>query len=165
MIVIGNVFVLIAVLLSVLSSPVLAKEPFFGVVKKIIDGDSLLIVSRKKTIEVRLYGVDCPEYNQPFSNEAKALVRKKVYGKKVLVQPVYFDSYKRLVAIVEYGDQTLNSELVGAGLAWVYPYYCRKKMCKSWVRMENSAKNKKRGLWSTTQAIPPWKWRRSKPSY
>ncbi len=162
---IANVFVFLAVLVAVCASPALAKEPFFGVVKKIIDGDSLLVVSRKKTIEVRLYGVDCPEYNQPYSNEAKALVRKRVYGKKVLVQPVYYDSYKRLVAIVEYGDHTLNSELVGAGLAWVYPYYCRKEICKFWAKMENSAKNKKTGMWSTTQAIPPWKWRRIKPAY
>jgi endonuclease YncB( thermonuclease family) len=64
---------------------------------------------------------DCPEYNQPFSKEAKALVKARFYRKKVLVRPQYYDSYKRLVAIVDYGDQTLNAELVRAGLAWVYP--------------------------------------------
>jgi micrococcal nuclease len=158
----GNVLIVLTILLSVFASPALAVEPFFGSVKKIIDGDSLLIVSGKKIIEVRLYGVDCPEYNQPFSNEAKALVRKRVYGRKVLVQPAYYDSYKRLVAIVKFGDQTLNSELVRAGLAWVYPNYCRKEICKSWAKMENSAKNQKRGMWSTTQPIPPWKWKRIK---
>ncbi len=155
-----NAFVTLSLILSLLASPALAKEPFFGVVKKIIDGDSLLVVSKKKTIEVRLYGVDCPEYNQPFSNGAKVLVRKKVYGKKVHVQPVYYDSYKRLVAIVEHDGQTLNGELVGAGLAWIYPRYCRKEICKSWAEMEISAKIKKKGVWSTAHAIPPWKWRR-----
>jgi endonuclease YncB( thermonuclease family) len=131
-------------------------------VKKVIDGDSLLVVSGKKTIAIRLYGVDCPEYDQPFSPEAKALLRKRVHGKKVLVQPEYYDSYKRLVAIVQYDDQMLNGELVQAGLAWVYPQYCRKKICKSWERMENSAKNQNRGIWSSTPPVPPWKWKRMK---
>lgn len=139
-----------------------AGEAFSGSVKKIIDGDSLLIASVKKTIEVRLYGVDCPEYNQPFSLEAKALGRKRVAGKRVLVQPQYYDSYGRLVAIVGYDDQTLNSELVGAGLAWVSPRYCRKKICQSWQKLEDTARENNRGLWSASQPISPWKWKRGK---
>lgn len=159
---IRNVLVAFVILLSTFVSPSLAKEPFIGTVTKNIDGDSLVILSGKKRIEVRLYGVDCPEYKQPFSNEAKALSRKRVYGKKVLVRPEYYDSYKRLVAIIEYRDQTLNSELVRAGLAWVYPKYCRKKICESWKKMENLAKKEKKGIWSTTHSVPPWKWKRLK---
>jgi endonuclease YncB( thermonuclease family) len=158
----GNLLICFVFLFCTSISPVQAGEVFSGSVKKIIDGDSLLIASGKKNIEVRLYGVDCPEYNQPFSHEAKALVRKQVYGKRVLVQPQYYDSYGRLVAIVDYGDQTLNSELVGAGLAWVYPRYCRKKICQSWQDMEDAAKNDHRGLWGAKQPISPWKWKRMK---
>ncbi len=154
--------IILAVLLTAFVSPAIAKEAFYASVKKIIDGDSLLVVYREKKIQVRLYGVDCPEYNQPFSNEAKVLVKKRVYGRKVLIRPEYYDSYKRLVAIVEYGDQILNSELVGAGLAWVYPYYCRKDICKSWEIMEDSAKTAKSGVWSTSRPIPPWEWKRMK---
>ncbi|MGB3222096.1 MAG: thermonuclease family protein [Desulforhopalus sp.] len=150
------------ILITVIVSPVLAMEPLYGSVKKVIDGDSLVIVSGKKRFEVRLYGIDCPEYNQPFSPEAKAMVRKRVLSKSVLVQPEYYDSYKRLVAIVSDGDQTLNGELVQAGFAWVYPRYCRKKICNSWKEMEKSAKNQKRGMWSSTPPIPPWKWKRMK---
>jgi endonuclease YncB( thermonuclease family) len=156
----GKILIFFTILLTTLVSPVLAMEPFYGSVKKVIDGDSLVIVSGKKRFEVRLYGIDCPEYNQPFSPEAKAMVRKRVQGKSVLVQPEYYDSYKRLVAVVSDGDQTLNGELVQAGLAWVYPRYCRKKICKSWKEMEKSAKNQKRGMWSSTPPIPPWKWKR-----
>ncbi len=156
-------FIIVLIIILVASvSPAFAMNPFFGVVKKIIDGDSLLIVSGEKTIEVRLYGVDCPEYNQPFSHAAKALVRKSFYGKKVLIQPQYYDNYKRMVAIVEYGGQTLNGELVEAGLAWVYPRYCRKEICKSWSTSQNSAINKKQGIWSTTDPVSPWKWKRMK---
>lgn len=163
---IGNFLICFVFLLFVFLSQVQAGEQagdaFSGSVKKIIDGDSLLIASGRKIIEVRLYGVDCPEYNQPFSHEAKALVRRQVAGKRVLVRPQYYDSYGRLVAIVGYDGQTLNGELVGAGLAWVYPRYCRKKICQSWQKSENTARADNRGLWSETQPIPPWKWKRSK---
>lgn len=157
-----NKFLILVVLFWVFVSPAMAKEPFFASVKRIIDGDSLLVVSGKKTIEIRLYGVDCPEYNQPFSNEAKSLAEKEVYGQKVLVKPEYYDSYKRLVAIVEYENQILNSELVGAGLAWVYPQYCRKEVCKSWKNMEDSARKSQRGMWGGSPPIPPWEWKKMK---
>ncbi len=151
--------IILAVLLAISVSPAFAREPFWGSVEKIIDGDSLLIVSGKKTIEIRLYGVDSPEYNQPFAGKAKKLVKRNVFGKKILVRPVYYDSYQRLVAIVEYNEQTLNSELVKAGLAWVYPHYCRKKICRSWQQLEDSARANKKGLWSVARPIPPWQWR------
>lgn len=156
---IGNFFKSFVVLLLLFVSPVHAQEPFWGVVKKVIDGDSLLIVSGRKTIEVRLYGVDSPEYNQPFSKKARELLRNRVLGEKVLIRPQYSDPYKRLVAIVLYEDHTLNDELVSAGLAWVYPHYCRKNICTSWKEMENSARAAKRGLWSAPQPIQPWRWR------
>ncbi len=154
-----KVVAILAVLLAVFVSPVLAREPFWGSVKKIIDGDSLLIGSGTRTIEIRLYGVDSPEYNQPFSGGAKDLVRRSVGDKKILVRPVYYDSYKRLVALVEYDGQTLNGVLVEAGFAWVYPHYCRKNICRSWQQMEDSARAKKKGLWSAVRPIPPWQWR------
>lgn len=155
----GKVIRLLIVFLAVFVTPALAREPFVGLVKKIIDGDSLLVVTGQKTVEIRLYGVDSPEYSQPFAGKAKDLVQQSVYDKKILVRPMYYDSYQRLVAIVEYDGLSLNGELVGAGLAWVYPRYCRKKICRSWQQREDSARVKKKGLWSTTRPVPPWQWR------
>lgn len=154
----GNVLKFFVVVLLFVS-PALAQEPFIGVVKKVIDGDSFLVDSGKKDIEVRLYGIDSPEYNQPFSKKAKDFLRKRVCGKSVLIRPQYHDAYKRLVAIVIYENQIVNSELVSAGLAWVYPHYCRKNICNSWREIENSARTAKRGLWSAPQPIQPWQWR------
>ena len=152
--------IVLSVLVSAMVSSGFASEAFVGSVKKIIDGDSLLIVSAHKTIEVRLYGIDCPEYRQPFSNAAKKMVQKKVGGQNVLVRPEYYDKYERMVAIVQYGDDTLNSELVRAGLAWVSPYFCRKDICTAWQQLEISARESQRGLWREKQPVPPWQWKR-----
>jgi len=139
-----------------------SREPFSGFVKKIIDGDSIIVSSKNKTIEVRLYGIDCPEYDQPFAKQAKKFVKSKINKKKIVVQPLYHDSYGRLVAVISHGNLVLNGEIVGAGLAWVYPKYCKKGFCRSWKKLERNAKRLDRGLWHDTKPIPPWKWRRNK---
>lgn len=143
---------------------VLAAESFSASVKKIIDGDSMLVESARGTTEVRLYGVDCPEYDQPFSREAKVFAAKKVLGKKVMVEPLDQDSYGRTVALVTRGDDVLNEELVEAGLAWVYPRYCKRAFCSSWEKDQRSARGDKIGLWQENHPQSPWQWKRSKRS-
>jgi endonuclease YncB( thermonuclease family) len=138
------------------------REPFSGYVKKIIDGDSMIVYAKKASIEVRLYGIDCPEYDQPFAKQAKKFVKSKIKKKKILVQPLYYDSYGRLVAVITHGNGVLNAEIVEAGLAWVYPKYCKKRFCKAWKKLERTSKRLNRGIWQDTKPIPPWKWRRNK---
>jgi micrococcal nuclease len=145
----------------VLSGPFAeAGEPFSGTVRKVIDGDSLLITAGGQNIEVRLYGLDAPEYNQPFSDEAKNYIRQWIGWQRVMVYPEYVDSYRRTVAIIVKGEQVLNRDLVKSGLAWVYPRYCQKEVCKTWTAMEEAARKEKKGLWLDLKPIAPWKWKR-----
>jgi endonuclease YncB( thermonuclease family) len=97
---------------------------------------------------------------QPFSKAAKQFSTKKVYNQNVLVEPEYYDKYKRMVAVVRYGDTILNGELVRAGFAWVYTHFCHKDICDSWEQMENSARDAGRGLWRDKRPVPPWQWKR-----
>jgi len=44
--------------------------------------------------------------------------------------------YGQTVAII-YADKTLlNEELVKAGLAWVYDFYCSEPICESWENFQ-----------------------------
>lgn len=157
---ISKTWVIIVVFLLLTGSVACAGEPFYGTVKKVIDGDSLLITAGSRNVEVRLYGIDAPEYNQPFAEEAKTYVRKWVGWQRVMVQPEYVDSYGRTVAVIVKADQVLNRDLVQAGMAWVYPRYCRKEVCKTWTEMEDEARNEKKGLWFDLRPMSPWKWKR-----
>ncbi|MBU1564345.1 MAG: thermonuclease family protein [Proteobacteria bacterium] len=152
--------VILAVFLLILVSVADAREPFYGTVKKVIDGDSLIIISGEQNIEIRLYGIDAPEYKQPFAEEAKKYVRKWVGRQRLMVKPEYMDSYGRTVAVIVKADQVLNRDLVQAGMAWVYPRYCRKEACKAWMEMEEVARIEKRGLWFDLRPMSPWKWKR-----
>ncbi|MDK9707932.1 MAG: thermonuclease family protein [Desulforhopalus sp.] len=140
-------------------------ESFLGTVKKVIDGDSLLIAAKGITIEVRLYGLDAPEHNQPFADAAKQFVKNWVNGDRVTVFPEYIDSYKRTVAVVEKGKQVLNRDLVKAGFAWVSPRYCHKDFCRKWMEMEERARYDRWGLWQDTSPVAPWIWKRADRRY
>jgi len=138
-----------------------ATESFPGTVKKVIDGDSLLIAAIGMTFEVRLYGLDAPEYNQPFADDAKKYVKNWADGQRVTVYPEYVDSYTRTVAVVVKGHQVLNEDLVEAGFAWVSPRYCHKEVCRRWTEMERKARYERKGLWQDRLPVAPWVWKRS----
>ncbi len=131
-----------------------------GVVQKIIDGDSLIIkIKEGKKIEVRLYGIDSPEYDQPYSNLSKRYLVEKILKKTVYLSVVDIDRYKRKVAIVRKGKVIVNSELVRLGYAWVYPKYCKNDFCNAWKKYQKTAKKNKKGLWKDKKPISPWRWK------
>lgn len=155
-------FIVIFSVSLVTVSSVEGKESFRAIGRKVKDGDSFVVRSKKKNIEIRLYGVDCPEYKQPYGSVAKRFLKKRVVKKSLKVTPIYYDKYGRLVAIVEQGGRLLNNDLVKAGLAWVYPRYCKKKICKKWKRQEKKARKANMGLWASSNPISPWKWKQAK---
>ena len=104
-----------------------------GEVVGITDGDTITVLKSKtlKDVKIRLYGIDTQESGQPFSKRAKQFTSKMVYGKVVEVKVMATDMYGRTVAMI-YSDKTLlNEELVNAGLAWVYDFYCSEPICES----------------------------------
>ena len=133
-----------------------------GRVVKVLDGDSIRVKKGSKIIEVRLYGIDCPEWNQAYGKKAKQFSRAKVYQKRVDIDPVDIDRYGRTVAIVSRSGKLLNRQLVQAGLAWQYKKYCKKKsLCSKLAQLEKEAKRRKRGLWRSKKPVAPWTWRKA----
>lgn len=130
-----------------------------GKVTKIIDGDSVLVRQDGRSHEIRLWGIDCPEYDQPYASAAKKLSKKLLRDKVVTVEVKNRDSYGRLVAVVFVGNLNANEELVRQGAAWVYSRYCRESICSEWKKLETRAKADRVGLWGEKSTIPPWKWR------
>jgi micrococcal nuclease len=115
-----------------------------GRVVDVAAGETITVLKNGKSVEVLLYGIDCPDEGQPFSNEAKQLTSKMVFGK------------------VSADKSLLNEELVKAGLAWVYNRYCHEVICETWKHYQLRAKIDERGFWSEPQPISPWKFRRKK---
>lgn len=118
-------------------------------------------------IKVRLWGIDCPELDQPGGVLARAAVTETLRFKTVDVREVNKDRYGRTVGTVYFMEKNnvyaLQQELVRAGLAWVYPQYCtRNAPCARWKAYQKSARSSARGLWQVDDPIPPWEWRKMK---
>jgi endonuclease YncB( thermonuclease family) len=136
-----------------------AGKNFSGTVLKVIDGDSLIVSRGRGRQEIRLYGVDAPEFDQPGSAACKKWMRSHVAGQHVSVLGVNYDRYGRLVAVVKMDGKAVNGLLVEQGLVWVYSRYCHKNICRDWKSAEKQAKLQGRNLWQNPHPIPPWVWR------
>ena len=152
------VWLTIAIVLS--CSPAFA---WHGLVVKVLDGDSIRVKRNGKIHEIRLYGIDAPEYGQGYGNKAKSYTRAHTYKKTVTIEPMDTDRYGRIVALVKSQGRLVNRELVRDGLAWVYPKYCnRPSLCNKMKELESKAKKQRRGLWKAKDPISPWEWKRRK---
>ena len=139
-----------------------AQSTFPAIVTRIIDGDSIVVKTGKKFIEVRLYGIDAPEWQQSFSADARNYIREQILKKRVMIVPQYYDSYGRLVALIDHNGQSVNGILVEDGMAWVYPRYCHKKICRIWSEGQQRAEKEGRGLWQIKDPVSPWQWKSMK---
>jgi len=133
-----------------------------GKVVGVSDGGTLTVMHEGRGEKIRLYGIDCPENHQDFGTKAKKFTSSMAYEKLVAVESVTQDRYGRSVALVKVTGQSLNEELLKAGLAWVYIRYCDKPLCNAWLKYEEQALQKKSGIWSLPNPIPPWEFRRAK---
>jgi endonuclease YncB( thermonuclease family) len=148
---------IVCVLLSLLLPAGLLAWP--GKVIGISDGDSLTVLKGNKRVQIRLYGIDCPEAGQAFAKKAKQFTATLAYGNNVEVEPVDMDVHGRTVAWVYVDGKSLNKALVKAGLAW---HYKRHSSHECLAELERQARDKKRGLWSAPHAMAPWNYRRLK---
>ena len=134
-----------------------------GYVVKVLDGDSLRVKRGREIIEIRLYGIDCPEWGQDYGNRAKRYTKAKMYKRTVNVEPRDVDRYGRIVALVSSSGRLINRELVRAGLAWMYPKYCREQpLCSELKKLEKKAKDRRLELWRAKDPVSPWQWKRQK---
>jgi endonuclease YncB( thermonuclease family) len=133
-----------------------------GKVVGVSDGDTVTVMHEGRGEKIRLYGIDCPEKHQDFGTKAKKCTSSMAYDKLVEVESVTQDRYGRSVALVKVNGQSLNEELLKAGLAWVLIRHCDKPLCNEWLKYEEQTRQRKSGLWSMPNPMPPWEFRRAK---
>lgn len=138
-----------------------AQEVLTGKVVRVADGDTItLLDSANNQIRVRLFGIDCPEKGQDFSNAATKFTAELVFSDIVHVDVRDIDRYGRIVGVVFNSDSiNVNLALLKAGLAWHYKYFDN---TIKFADAELEAQKNKLGLWIQPNAIAPWKYRRRK---
>lgn len=115
----------------------------------IIDGDSMLVESKGRTLEVRLIGIDAPEWGQEYGTQAKSHALSFCYGHGLRLEydKERIDRYGRVLAYVYCGNRMLNEEMVRAGMAIAIKVNPNSKYYTRLKNAENQARAKHRGFW------------------
>jgi len=151
---------LLPLLLFLLFSALLAGKTLSGRVIGVKDGDTIVVLADKTSYTIRLDGIDCPEKQQSYGEKAKQFTSAQVFAKPVRVVYQNRDRYLRILGTVYYSNaKNLGCELLKAGLAWHYKHYNKDPYL---AKLENQARNQRKGLWAERNPVPPWEFRRQK---
>jgi micrococcal nuclease len=120
------------------------------------DGDSFDVRIDGQAEQVRLIGVDAPEWYMHGGSEAKSALRTLIGDARIClekdVKVSNRDEYDRLLRYVWVGGELINAELLRQGYAWVYTYEANAQHLAWFLELEREAKAARRGLWG---AEPP----------
>ena len=120
-------WILLCLYLSLSCSPTLAGDE--AIVKRVVDGDTIIVHYQGKEERVRLIGVDTPETVHPskpveyFGKEASGFTKKLLpVGTKVRLEFDHDlrDRYGRLLAYVYVGEALVNAEIIKQGYGHAY---------------------------------------------
>lgn len=135
-----------------------AKNTTTATVDRVIDGDTVKVIIGDQTETIRMLLIDTPESVhptkpvQPFGKEASNYLKEMLpSGTKVELEydVEKRDKYSRLLAYIWLDDKMMNEALVEEGFARVaYIYEPNTKYETRLKKVEETAKNRKIGIWS-----------------
>ncbi|MBE6410843.1 MAG: thermonuclease family protein [Akkermansiaceae bacterium] len=142
-----------------LAASLLRAETIVGKCTDVADGDTLtLTLPDKSTEKIRLYGIDAPERQQDYAEEAKQRLSELTAGKEVRAEVMNRDRYGRAVARVYTGKTDVSLAMVSGGCAWHYVIYAPLDI--ELAEAEALASAQKWGLWQHPHPIAPWEFRK-----
>ncbi|KAL5799693.1 hypothetical protein ACOSQ3_032784 [Xanthoceras sorbifolium] len=115
------------------------------------------VLARK--YRIRLRGIDAPESSMPYGKEAKAELVKIVQGKCLRVLVYGEDRYGRCVGDIHCNGKFVQELMLKKGCAWHYSAYDQRQELAKW---EKQAREKRIGLWGSSNPEKPWEWRKKK---
>lgn len=150
---------LILVVLLLVSGSIQGAE-FIAKVIAVLDGDTVLIRRNNALVKIRLAGIDAPEKSQLFGETSRRSLSGMVLGKQAKINSQATDQYGRLIAHLSVADLDVNAEQIRRGLAWEYSRY---HADKALLALQEEARQAPRGLWASSNPVPPWEWRKLHP--
>lgn len=122
-------------------------------VRSVIDGDTIIIDGN---VKVRYVGVDAPEVDECFADEALAENRKLVEGKTVTLEKDVSDKdkYGRLLRYVYIDGLLVSDYLIRQGFGSVMGIKPDLRYYEKLKRSQKEARELNRGLWSDCRPTP-----------
>ncbi len=125
---------------------------------KVQDGDTFdFLYGDNEKQRVRVAQMDAPEKSMTFGQKSKERFTELVMGKEIALVVNTVDRYGRVVGSVVIDGEDQSARMISEGMAWYYRQY---GWTDSLARLEEEARNAKRGLWADPNPQPPWEWRK-----
>lgn len=126
-----------------------------GTIEEWIEADTLIVELPNETVTVRLNAVDSPNPGEPGGIEANAFARSLVGDNPVRVLEFRRNGAGDIIGEVYNSENiSLNEALMKAGWAWYYKPDSPNN--PSYEEYNDTAGEKKLGLWSLGDPAPPW---------
>lgn len=127
----------------------------YGRVRRVIDGDTIEVNLNGKIYDVRYIGINSPEMNQQFGDNAKAENRSLLSsGEVVLIKDISeTDQYGRLLRYVYSGELFVNKVMVRRGYAQAATYPPDVACSSVFLAAQRNAQANLVGLWMAS-ALP-----------
>lgn len=143
--------ILFAVAVALLVPLVCSAEPCKVI--RVIDGDTVEIVSESFKGEINLEGVDAPEEGQPYHQEARDHLESLVSDQPVSVSDI---STSEMTANFHLANgRSVNVCMIYDGYAWSVDRDNNHYL----MRVERGSKERGRNLWSASNVVEPWRFR------
>jgi micrococcal nuclease len=120
-------------------------------VSRVVDGDTIELADGRR---VRYIGINTPERDQPYYQEATEANRQLLAGKDVQLEfdQETFDKYGRTLAYIWVDGVMANVEIVKRGFANAYTVPPNVKYDEEFRQAERDAREAERGLWAGSDA-------------
>lgn len=124
-----------------------------AVVEAVLDGDSLAVRIDGQTEEVRLQGINAPERDECWADEARAALTEAVADVAIVVEGDERDQFGRRLAYVSAEGIDVAGKLVNEGhaVAMSSPHSRR----DDYIDLEWRAFSSERGMWARNACGPP----------
>ncbi len=140
-------------------------------VTKVFDGDTVQVQGQNIEFRIRMVGIDAPETGgakkkgQPYSQQAKKVLRQLIQGKKVRLKQYGTGGYNRILAEIFSQGHNINLAMVRRGLAEVYQGRLPKNLDSApYRKAQADARRRWVGIWSQGKAYKsPKRWRKENP--
>lgn len=163
-----NCKVRVALFIFLIISSVVNAKFISGKVERVVDGDTLEVLTETERIRIRVRGIDAPETDQPYGSDAAQLLSDLTQGRDVLIsfdERMPKDRYERVLASLAVGSTDVGLYMIENGAAWFYSAY-GSQISFEWQEAyriaETDARYLGRGLWHLAGPVPPWSWRKQR---